>query len=85
MRISKFKPVQRRIQGVARDPLFCDHLFFFIFYLFIFFCNHFEEIQTVLFEVELIISTINICLPKYYRNMFNTQSFVISQTIIIFF
>ena len=48
-------------------------------------CNHFEELQTSFVEVELIINNINICLPKYYRNMFNTQSFVISQTIIIFF
>ena len=40
-----------------------------------FFCSHFEESQTVLFEVELIINNapIKICLPKYYRNMFNTH------------
>ena len=47
----------------ARPPIFCNHLFFF---------NHFEELQNVLFEVELIINnapliyvypnTIEICL-----------------------
>ena len=49
-----------------------------------FFCNNFEELQTVFFEVELITNnaTINICLSKYYQN---TPSFVIWQTIIIFF
>ena len=53
------------------------------------FCNHFEELQTVLFEVELIINwvvhyAVNISLPKYYRKKFNTQSFVIWQTVVIF-
>ena len=44
----------------------------------LFFCNHFEELQTVLFEVGLIINNApNIRLPKHYRNMFNTQPFVI--------
>ena len=42
---------QRRIQGRARGaralPFFCFHLFF---------CDHFKELQTVLFEVELIIN-----------------------------
>ena len=48
--------------------------------------NHFEELQTVLFEVELTINcTFNIRLHKYYRNMFNTQTFVIWQTVIRFF
>ena len=48
---------QRRIQGGARGgrapPLFfLQSLIFFFF----FFCNYFEELQTVLFEVELIIN-----------------------------
>ena len=47
-----------------------------------FFCSHFEKLINVLFEVELII---NIRLPKYYRNMFNTQSFAIWQPAIIIF
>ena len=50
-----------------------------------FFCNHFEELQTVLFEVELIINDAFLTLPKYYQNMFNIQSFVIWQALIIFF
>ena len=51
------------------------------------FCNHFEELETVLFEVELIIKNVplNIRLPKYYQNMFHTHSFVIWQSAIIFF
>ena len=50
------------------------------------FCSHFEELQTLLFEAELIINNapFSIHLPKHYRNMFNTQSFVIWQTVIIF-
>ena len=48
--------------------------------------DHFEELQTVLFEVKLIInSTFTIRLRKYYPNMFNIQSFVIWQTVNIFF
>ena len=34
--------------GSVRPPFVCNHLFF---------CNHFEELQTVLFEVELIINS----------------------------
>ena len=44
-------PLQRRIQGVTRGhapPLFCYHFFFF--------GSHFEELQTLLFEVELFIN-----------------------------
>ena len=65
--------MQRRIQEMARgvrappppSPIFCNNLLSF-------FCNHFEELQTVLFKVELIIKnapliyaypkTIEICL-----------------------
>ena len=59
---------QRRIQGVVQENagppppppssfFFCDHLFF---------SNHFKELQTVLFEVELIIS--NAPLTYVYPN-----------------
>ena len=43
------------------------------------FSKHFEVLQTVLFEVELIIinAALTYVLPKYYRNMFNIQLFVI--------
>ena len=54
--------------------LFKNHWPNFLQSLVVVFCNNFEELQTVLFEVELIINNApNIHLPKYYRNMFNTQ------------
>ena len=42
-------------------PFFCNHLFF---------CNHFKELQTVLFEVELIIN--NAPLTYVYPNTIET-------------
>ena len=73
--------MQGRILGVARGgaslPIFCNHLFF---------CNHFEELQTVLFEVELSIN--NALLTYAYPNTTETcytQSFVILQAVIKFF
>ena len=41
----------------------------------------------LLFGIELVINNVPLTIrpPKYYRNIFNTQSFVIWQTIIIFF
>ena len=43
----------------------------------VFFCNHLEELQTVLYEVEWITNNapFNISLHKQYQNMFNTQSY----------
>ena len=56
----------------ARAPhFFCSHLFFF--------CSHFEELQTVLFELELIVN--NEPLTHVYPNTIE----IIWQTIIIFF
>ena len=73
--------MQGRILGVARGgaslPIFCNHLLF---------CNHFEELQTVLFEVELSIN--NALLTYAYPNTTETcytQSFVILQAVIKFF
>ena len=37
-----------------------------------FFCNHFEELQTMLTEVKLIINNA-LLIHKYYQNKFNTQ------------
>ena len=57
--------LQRRIQGRARGaraPLFLQSL--------VFFYNHFEELQTVLFEVELIIN--NAPLTYVYPNTIET-------------
>ena len=51
-----------------------------------FFCNHFEELQTVLIEVKLIIN--NAPLTYVYQNTiktFSTQSFVVWQTVIMLF
>ena len=42
-------------------PIFCNHLFF---------CNYFEELQTVLFEIELIIN--NAPLAYVYPNTTET-------------
>ena len=56
--------VQRQIQGGARVctlPFFCNHYFFY---------NHFEELQTVLFKVELIIN--NAPLAYVYPNTIKT-------------
>ena len=41
-------------------------IFFFFFCNNLFFCDHFEELHTVLIEVKLI--TLDIRLPKYYQN-----------------
>ena len=57
--------IQKRIQGVAQGALY-----FAITYSFIFFCNHFEELQTVLIEVELIIN--NAPLTYVYPNTIET-------------
>ena len=46
-------------------PFFCSYLFFFVFFL-----NHFEELQTVFFEVELIIN--NKLLTYVYPNTIKT-------------
>ena len=45
-------------------------LFFAITVFFVFFCNHFEELQTVLFEVELIIN--NLPVTYVYPNTIKT-------------
>ena len=74
----------------ARSPLF---FFFFFFLQSLLFCNHFEELQTLLIEVKLIINngpltqicqnTIKTCLPLNYllfgRQLycFNTTSTVV--------
>ena len=47
--------------GVLALPIFCNHLLF---------CNHFEELQTVLFEVELNIN--NALLTYIYPNTIET-------------
>ena len=53
------------LEGVSR--FFCHHLFF---------CNHFEELQTVLVQVKLIINNAPLtCI--YLDTVFNTQSFVV--------
>ena len=59
---------QRRIQGLARvahAPLFLQSLVFLGF-----FCNPFQELQTVLFEDELIIN--NASLTYVYPNTIET-------------
>ena len=52
------------------------------------FCNHFEELQTVLFEVEMIINCAVHYAVKYVYQILsknvNTQSFVIWKTVVIF-
>ena len=55
----KYRQIQR---GACSLPIFSNYLGFF--------CNHFEEIQTVLFEVELIIS--NTPLTYLYPNTIKT-------------
>ena len=68
---------QRGIQGETRGelplPIFCNQLLLLLG----FFCNHLEELQTVLYEVEWITNNapFNISLHKQYQNMFNTQSY----------
>ena len=58
--------------GVRRD--FCNHSFF---------CDYFEELQTVLIKVKLIINNAPLTrLPNYFQNIFNIQPFVIWQTAI---
>ena len=56
--------LHKRIQqgGVVCVPLFCNHLFLFY--------NNFEELQTVLYEVELIIN--NAPLTYVYPNTIGT-------------
>ena len=49
--ITFFIQIQRRIQGEARGARAPPFLAITCF-----FCNHFEELQTVLFEIELIIN-----------------------------
>ena len=51
------------LEGVAkaRPPFFCNHLFF---------CDHFEELQTVFIEVKLIIN--NALLTYFYPNTIKT-------------
>ena len=57
--------------------------FFFLQSLVVFFDN-FEELQTVLIEVKLIIYIARLtCLPKCYQNIFNTQSFVVWQIVML--
>ena len=51
----------------VRPFFFCNQLFFFFVF---FFCNRFEELQTVLFEVELIIN--NAPLTYVYPNTIKT-------------
>ena len=58
-------------------PPFFNHLFF---------CDHFEELQTVLIKVKIIIN--NAPLTQLYPNTirtFNTQSFVVCQRVIMLF
>ena len=57
----------------------------FLFFTITFFCNQFEELQTVLFEVELIIN--NAPLTYVYADTIKIccQSFVVWQTVIILF
>ena len=56
-------------QGVCALPVFCNHLLCLFFFLFVF-CNHFEELQTVFLEVELIIN--NAPLTYVYPNTTET-------------
>ena len=49
---------------MARTSLFLQSL--------VFFCNHFEELQDVLFEVELIINTAPLSLTYVYPNTIET-------------
>ena len=59
---------QRQIQRRSRGPtlLFCKNSFY------LFFCNHFEALQTVLFEVELIINNVLLPLTQVYPNTIQT-------------
>ena len=51
----------------------------------VFFFDNFEELQTVLIEVKLIIYIARLtCLPKCHQNIFNTQSFVVWQIVMLF-
>ena len=61
---------QRRIQERARGARAHPPPHFFFFYNYLCFCNHFEELQTVLLEVELIIN--NIPLTYVYPNTIKT-------------
>ena len=53
--------IQRGAWGGGGAPFFCNHLFF---------CNHFEELQTVLIAVKLIIN--NALLAYVYPNTIKT-------------
>ena len=60
--VNKVRGGFRGDRGGARAlVIFCNHLFF---------CNHFEELQTVLFKVELIIN--NASLTYVYPNTIET-------------
>ena len=56
-----------RIEGliayIPKVDLACNHLFF---------CDHFEELQTVLIKVKLIINNAPLTLSKYYQNIYLT-------------
>ena len=72
--VSVEKQLETLIMKGARHPYFSQSLVF---------CNHFEELQTMLFEVELIIN--NTPLIYVYPNNIETQLFVIWQTASIIF
>ena len=55
--------MRKRGWGARAPPFFCNHLLLFFF-------DHFEELQTVLFKVELIIS--NKPLTYVYSNTIET-------------
>ena len=68
--ISSLKSKQDYLHALESDsggregctfPIFCNHLFF---------CNHFKELQTLLFEVELIIN--DVPLTYVYTNIIET-------------
>ena len=61
-------------RGGHAPPFFCNHFFFF-------FCNHFEELQTVLFEVELLVN--NARLTYVYPSTIET-CLTITASVIIF-
>ena len=76
-------------QGVRVPLIFCNRLFFLCFF-FVFVFNHFEELQTVLFEVELIYNnapltyvcrnTIEICCLTSNHLLFGRQLLYSSKT-----
>ena len=60
--------------GGRASPIFLKSVVFF------FFCNHFEELQTALFEVELIIN--NVRSTYVYRNSIETCLTIIASVMI---